>query len=120
MGVKFVGSFDYSLGAAESLSTTPFVGPWIDVLESEIHEFESVVASLVTGDAVVTLETDDGQAAGHIADTQTHTGNGTKTTPRVSMGGMPGGRRARVRAVMTAGTGTLTSADLRETRSGLG
>lgn len=121
---KFIGSHDISLAGGSLPSVSgggSDVTPWLEPSEAEIHELDYTVAS--NADVDVTIEGDGGLVGGaqqvFVLDAFTVTNPGGSGQRLISLGGMPSGRRIRVKAE-TTGNLTFTKLDLNETRSGLG
>ena len=118
MGTKFVGSDDYNLCTDQAITNTITVGAWVDILEAKMHELVITTTGVPSDTLTLKLET---EVAGGVyeAYTEDFTADSTgAVVAKLSLGGLPGGRRIRYTAVMDSGAAVLT-ADLRETRSGL-
>jgi hypothetical protein len=118
MGTNFVGSDDYNLCTAQAITSTITVGAWVDLLQAKMHELVITTTGVPTDTLTLKLET---QTAAGVFEAYSgdFTANSTGVVvAKLSLGGLPGGRRVRYTAVMDANAAVLT-ADLRETRSGL-
>ncbi len=118
---KFVGAFDELL-LDITATDTEAIGAWFDIKEAEVHNILASVGTLGGETLTIVVESDLGIEGGtqktHIIKTFVFTVNDSQQEFVVSLGGKPGGRRIRARAVITSGTATC-DCEARESRSGL-
>jgi len=120
MGDKFIGSEDYTLCTAQAITDAITEGAWVDILEAKMHELVITIADISGETMTVKLESEIAGGVHEIYSNDYTANQGATADLKVSLGGIPGGRRIRYTAVMAAAEAATLTAVLKETRSGLG